>query len=73
MGLFKKDKNAPRVEVIHGLERLVLRNYSDTVVVVAFDGKDERKICDLYEYEHGHVVVEKDGKRVMLTLQSVSR
>jgi len=71
--LFNKKASNPRVETVHGLERLYLRNHSDTVVVVAYDGKNERKICDLTEYENGQVIVEKNGKRVMLTLQSVSR
>jgi len=74
MGLFNKDKKQPRVEVIHGLERLYLKNYDDTLFVVAKKGSDIRKICELDEYEKGHVEVHnEDGKHVMITLQSVSR
>jgi len=67
-------KKKPRIEVIYGLERLFLKNYSDTLFVVAKRGSEIRKICTLDEYEKGLVVVQnEDGKRAMLTLQSVSR
>ena len=67
-------KKEPRTEVIYGLERLFLKNYSDTIFVVAKKGNEERKICKLDEYEKGLVVVQhENGKRAMLTLQSVSR
>jgi len=73
MGLFNKVKK-PRIEVIHGLERLYLKNYSDTLFVVAKKGSEIRKICELDDYEKGHVEVhDESGKRVMITLQSVSR
>ena len=74
MGLFKKDKKGPRIEVIHGLERLFLQNELDVLYVVAKKGSEIRKICQLDEYEKGIVEVHnEDGKRVMITLQSVSR
>jgi len=69
----KRSKKSTRVEEIFGLERLRLRSVDNILIVVAYKGSEERKICDLDEYESGQVVVEKDGKRVMLTLQSVSR
>jgi len=73
MGLFGKKKE-PRVEVIYGLERLFLKNYDDTLFVIAKKGNDIRQICELDEYEKGIVEVHnEDGKRVMITLQSVSR
>ena len=73
MGFFSKKKEV-RVEVIYGLERLFLKNYDDTLFVVAKKGNDIRKICELDEYEKGTVEVHnEDGKRVMITLQSVSR
>jgi len=75
MGLFSKNKNEHRVEVINGLERLFLQNDgTDTLYVVAKKGSNIRRICLLEEYEKGIVaVVNEDGKRVMITLQSVSR
>ena len=74
MGLFSKDKREHRIEIIRGLERLYLKNYSDTLFVVAKKGNDIRKICELEEYEKGIVEVHnEEGKRVMITLQSVSR
>jgi len=73
MGLFSKEKE-PRIEVIHGLERLFLKNYSDVLYVVAKKGSNIRQICELDEYEKGTVQVHnEEGKRVMITLQSVSR
>ena len=70
----KLSKKNPRVELISDRERLYLRNYSDVVVVVAAGGLEERKICDLDEYNKGLVKVQREnGKPVMLTLQSVSR
>ena len=70
----KTSKKEPRIEVIHGLERLFLGNYSDTLFVVAKRGNEIRKICELHEYEKGLVIIQhEDGKRAMLTLQSVSR
>jgi len=73
MGFFSK-KREPRIEVIHGLERLFLKNYDDVLFVVAKKGDNIRKICELDEYEKGMVEVHnEDGKRVMITLQSVSR
>jgi len=73
MGLFSK-KIEPRIEVIHGLERLFLQNVSDVLFVVAKKGSNIRQICTLEEYEKGIVEVHnEDGKRVMITLQSVSR
>jgi len=74
MGFFSKNKKDVRVEVIHGLERLFLQNNSDILYVVAKKGSNIRKICTLEEYEKGIVQVHnEDGKRVMITLQSVSR
>jgi len=70
----KSTKKEPRIEVIYGLERLFLGNYSDILYVVAKRGSEIRKICKLHEYEKGLVVVQhENGKRAMLTLQSVSR
>ena len=74
MGFFSKNNKEPQVEVIHGLERLFLQNDSDILYVVAKKGGNIRKICTLEEYEKGIVQVHnEDGKRVMITLQSVSR
>jgi len=74
MGLFGKERKEPHIEIIHGLERLYLKNYSDTLFVVAKKGSEIRKICELYKYEKGLVEVHnEEGKRVMITLQSVSR
>ena len=74
MGFFSKNKKEPQVEVIHGLERLFLQNNSDILYVVAKKGSNIRKICTLDEYEKGIVQVHnEEGKRVMITLQSVSR
>jgi len=73
MGLFSKKKST-RIEVIHGLERLFLKNYDDVLYVVAKKGDNIRQICVLEDYEKGTVEVHnEDGKRVMITLQSVSR
>jgi len=73
MGLFSGKKES-RIETIHGLERLFLKNYSDILYVVAKKGSEIRQICTLDEYEKGIVEVHnEDGKRVMITLQSVSR
>jgi len=73
MGLFSKKKE-PHIEVIHGLERLFLMNEADVLYVVAKKGSEIRKICELDEYEKGTVKVQdENGKRVMITLQSVSR
>ena len=73
MGLFGKKKET-HIEVIYGLERLFLMNENDVLFVVAKKGSDIRKICELDEYEKGTVKVhDEDGKRVMITLQSVSR
>jgi len=70
----KLSKKNPRIEIVSNRERLYLRNYSDVVVVVAAGGNEERKICDLDEYNKGLVKVQREnGKPVMLTLQSVSR
>jgi len=74
MGFFSKDKKEPQTEVIRGLERLFLQNDSDILYVVAKKGGNIRKICTLEEYEKGIVEVHnEEGKRVMITLQSVSR
>jgi len=75
MGLFSKNKKEHRIETIHGLERLFLQNDGkDTLYVVAKKGPNIRRICLLEEYEKGIVEVRgEDGKRVMITLQSVSR
>jgi hypothetical protein len=74
MGFFKKEKRETKVEVIRGLERLFLQNNSDVLYVVAKKGSNIRRICTLEEYEKGIVQVHnEDGKRVMITLQSVSR
>jgi len=74
MGLFSKVKKEQRVEVIYGLERLYLMNDADVLFVVAKKGSEIRKICLLDEYEKGIVEVHnEEGKRVMITLQSVSR
>ena len=71
---FFKGKTEPRIEVIYGLERLFLKNYSDVLYVVAKKGSNIRQICELDEYEKGTVEVHnEEGKRVMITLQSVSR
>ena len=73
MGLFSKKKET-RIELIYGLERLFLMNDNDILFVVAKKGNEIRKICELDEYEKGIVEVHnEDGKRVMITLQSVSR
>ena len=70
----KLSKKNPRIEIVSNRERLYLRNYSDVVVVVAAGGHEERKICDLDEYNKGLVKVQREnGKPVTLTLQSVSR
>jgi len=74
MGFFKKDKTEHRIEVIRGLERLFLQNNADVLYVVAKKGANIRQICTLEEYEKGIVEVHnEEGKRVMITLQSVSR
>jgi len=75
MGLFSKIKFEKRVEVIEPLERLFLQNDGkDVLYVVAKKGPNIRRICLLDEYEKGIVEVHnEDGKRVMITLQSVSR
>jgi len=73
MKIFKK-KSKSRIEVIHGLERLYLKDYSNTLYVIAKKGDNIRQVCLLEEYEKGIVEVhDEDGKRVMITLQSVSR
>jgi len=74
MGFFNKNKKETRVQTIQGLERLFLQNNSDVLYVVAKKGSNIRKICTLEEYEKGIVEVHnEEGKRVMITLQSVSR
>ena len=74
MGLFNKNKNERYIETIYGLERLFLKNYSDVLYVVAKKGNNIRQLCTLEEYEKGIVEVHnEEGKRVMITLQSVSR
>jgi len=74
MGLFGKNKTESRIEVIQGLERLYLKNYSDVLYVIAKKGAAIRQLCTLEEYEKGIVEVHnEEGKRVMITLQSVSR
>jgi len=75
MGIFKKNKTEHRVETIQSLERLFLQNDgADNLYVVAKKGPNIRRICLLEEYEKGIVEVRSiDGKRVMITLQSVSR
>jgi len=74
MGIFSKSKADSRVETIYGIERLYLKNYSDVLYVVAKKGPNIRQICTLEEYEKGIVQVhDESGKRVMITLQSVSR
>ena len=74
MGLFGK-KVETRVEVIYGVEKLFLQNDGkDVLYVVAKKGNNIRQICLLDEYEKGIVEVHnEEGKRVMITLQSVSR
>jgi len=75
MGLFSKNKKEHRIETIYGVEKLFLQNDGkDTLYVVAKKGPNIRRICLLEEYEKGIVEVRgEDGKRVMITLQSVSR
>ena len=74
MGIFSKNKKESRIETIYGLERLFLMNDADVLFVVAKKGSEIRKVCTLDEYEKGVVEVHnEDGKRVMITLQSVSR
>ena len=75
MGLFSKNKVERRVETIYGVEKLFLQNDGkDTLYVVAKKGANIRRICLLEEYEKGIVEVHnEEGKRVMITLQSVSR
>jgi len=74
MGFFSKNKKEPQIEVINNLERLFLQNDADILYVVAKKGANIRKICTLEEYEKGIIEVHnEDGKRVMITLQSVSR
>jgi len=74
MGFFSKESKKPHIEVIHGLERLFLKNEADVLYVVAKKGSNIRNICTLDEYEKGTVEVHnEEGKRVMITLQSVSR
>jgi len=75
MGFFKKIKIERRVETIYGVEKLFLQNDGkDTLYVVAKKGPNIRRICLLEEYEKGIVEVHnEEGKRVMITLQSVSR
>ena len=70
----KKKTKSTRIEVIRGLERLYLKDYSNVLYVVAKKGSEIRQICQLDEYEKGIVEVHnEEGKRVMITLQSVSR
>jgi len=71
--MWGKIKKSSRTEEIFGLERLRLRSVDNILIVVAYKGQEERRICTLDEYESGQVVVKKDGKKIMLTLQSVSR
>ena len=75
MGLFNKNKIEKRIEVIEQLERLFLQNDgNDVLYVVAKKGPNIRRLCLLTEYEQGIVEVHNgEGKRVMITLQSVSR
>ncbi|MCL2627741.1 MAG: hypothetical protein FWD44_03470 [Oscillospiraceae bacterium] len=74
MKLFDKSKKDSRIETIYGIERLYLKNYSDVLYVIAKKGPNIRQICTLDEYEKGIVRVhDESGKRVMITLQSVSR
>jgi len=74
MGIFSKSKFVSRVETVYGIERLYLKNYSDVLYVIAKKGPNIRQICTLDEYEKGIVQVhDESGKRVMITLQSVSR
>jgi len=75
MGLFSKTKFNKRVEIIEPLERLFLQNDGkDVLYVVAKKGPNIRRLCLLDEYEKGIVEVHnEDGRRVMITLQSVSR
>ena len=75
MGLFGKNKTERRIETIYGVERLYLQNDGkDTLYVVAKKGPNIRRICLLEEYEKGIVEVHnEEGRRVMITLQSVSR
>ena len=73
MGLFTK-KVEYHIETIYGLERLYLKSYPDALYVIAKKGDEIRQICTLDEYEKGIVrVFNEEGKRVMITLQSVSR
>ena len=71
----KKNKKNTRIETIQKLERLYLQNDgTDILYVVAKKGPAIRRICLLDEYEKGIVEVrDEEGKRVMITLQSVSR
>ena len=74
MGFFSKENKSPRIEVIYGLERLYLKSYDDALYVVAKKGNEIRQICVLEDYESGAVQVQnEDGKKIMITLQSVSR
>ena len=74
MGFFRKEKKETSIEVIYGLERLFLQNKQDVLYVVAKKGANIREICTLDDYEKGIVEVHnEEGKRVMITLQSVSR
>jgi len=73
--MMKKNKKNTRIETIQKLERLYLQNDgTDILYVVAKKGPAIRRICLLDEYEKGIVEVrDEEGKRVMITLQSVSR
>jgi len=62
-----------RVVEINARERLGLRSLDGTVYIVAYTGKEERTICARDDYDKGLVKVYQDGKRVMITLQTVSR
>jgi len=74
MSFFGKNKFMARVMTLQGLERLYLKNYDDVLYVIAKKGDNIRQMCTLDEYEKGIVEVHnEDGKRVMITLQSVSR
>ena len=75
MSIFGKNKIEKRIEVIQPLERLFLQNDGkDVLYVVAKKGPNIRRICLLDEYEKGIVEVHnEEGRRVMITLQSVSR
>ena len=77
MGIFfgksKKGKKKPRDVQINTGERLGLRTVDGITYIVAYKGNDETTICERDDYDNGYVKIYQDGKRVMITLQTVSR